>query len=274
MAIITISRQMGSFGTKIAKNFQKKTGYNFLDKESIEKELGHKYGIPEDHTNRYDEKKPAFWDMFSSDKDRYIYFLKSAMYELARQDNSIIMGRGGQILFADIPGTLHVKIIAPYKLRIKRVKEEFKYNYQVAEQVINHSDHDKTGFYKYFFHVNWEDAQLYDLIINTQHFTVQAAVKLIENACHSASILEHQIDGDKELADLCLSQEVYTRIVYVEKMPVFSFKVLTKNGVATLQGGMLSDKDVYRSEKAASEVNGVKKVINELHYIPSAFGVS
>ena len=124
MAIITISRQMGSFGTTIAKSLQEKTGYNFLDKDSLEKELVNKYGIPEDQASRYDEKKPAFWDMFSSDKDRYIYFLKSAMYELARQGNSIVMGRGGQVLFADIPGALHVKIVAPYELRIQRVKEE------------------------------------------------------------------------------------------------------------------------------------------------------
>ncbi len=271
MAIITISRQMGSFGTKIAKSLQDKTGYSFLDKELLEKELVNKYSIPEDQAKRYDEKKPSFWDMFSSDKDRFIYFLKSTMYELARQDNSIVMGRGGHVLFADIPGTLHIKIVAPYELRIKRVKEEFKYNDQLAEQAIKHSDHDRAGFHKYFFHINWDDSQLYDLTINTEHFTVYAAVKLIEDACHSASILEHQIEGDKKLADLCLSQKVYTRIVYAEKMPVYLLKVLTEDGVVTLQGSITTDKDVYRCEKVACEVDGVKKVINELHYMPNPY---
>lgn len=271
MAIITISRQMGSFGTKIAKNLQEKTGYNFLDKESLEKELVNKCGIPEDKAKRYDEKKPAFWDMFSSDKDRYLYFLKSTMYELARNDNSIVMGRGGQVLFADIPGALHVRIVAPYELRVKRVKEEFDYDDQLAEQVVKHSDHDRTGFHKFFFHVNWDDPQLYDLTINTQHFTVYAAVKLIDDACHSASILEHKVEGDQKLADLCLSQDVYTRIVYTEKMPFQFLKVVAEDGVITLQGAMTIDKDVYRSEEVASEVEGVKSVVNQLHYMPTAY---
>jgi len=272
MAIITISRQMGSFGTKIAKSLQEKTGYSFLDKESLEKELVNKYGIPEDQVKRYDEKKPPLRDMFSSDKDRYMYFLKSTMYESARQDNCIVMGRRVQMLFADIPGALHIKIVAPYDLRIKRVKEEFKYNDELAEQVIKHNDHDRAGFHKYFFHVNWDDSPLYDLIINTQHFSVYAAVKLIEDACHSASILEHQIEGEKKLVDLCLSQEVYTRIVYTEKMPVYLLRVLVEDGVVTLKGAMTIDKDVYRSEKIASDVEGVKKVINEMHYMPTVYG--
>lgn len=47
MAIITISRQLGSFGTEIAKKLQEELHYSYLDKQSLEEELVHKYGISE-----------------------------------------------------------------------------------------------------------------------------------------------------------------------------------------------------------------------------------
>ncbi len=271
MAIISISRQMGSLGTKIATKLQEKLGYNFLDKALLEKELISKYGIPEDKAQRYDEKKPGFWEMFSSDKDRYLHFLKTSMYEFARNGNCLIMGRGGQMLFQDVPGALHVKIVAPFKLRVERVKEQFDYNDHMAKKVIRHYDRDREGFHKVFFHVDWEDARLYDLTINTQHFTVYAAAKIIEDACNSASILEHKEEGSRKLEDLCLGQQVYTTIVYTEKLALQFVDVQVKDAVVNLQGAASTTDDLKRCEELVSKIPGVKQVVNELHHFRTTF---
>ena len=123
MAIITISRQFGSLGTIIAKALKDELKLESLDKIALEETLVSDYGIPEEKVERYDEKKPAFWDIFSSDKDRYLHFLKTVLYDFASKGNCIIIGRGGQVLLKDIPGVLHVRIVAPRELRIKRIKE-------------------------------------------------------------------------------------------------------------------------------------------------------
>ena len=272
MAIITISRQFGSLGTEIAKKLQEELGFNYLDKESLEEELIKKYGIPEEKVERYDEKKPAFWEMFSSDKDSYIHFMKTAMYEFAQEGNCIIIGRGGQFLFKDIPGVLHIRVVAPIALRLERIKKRYNYNDRLAEQMIRHRDHDKAGFLKFFFHINWENTDLYDLVINTHSFTVEAAVQLIKDALESTGIMEKQAEKESKLADICLSQEVITSIAYMEKIPVQFLETIAVSGVVTLRGTTITAEDVNSCEIAARKVPGVKEVINELHYIPTTYG--
>jgi cytidylate kinase len=274
MAIITISRQLGSLGTEIAKQLKEKLGFHYLDQESLEEELVKKYGIPEEKVERYDEKKPTFWDIFSSDKDKYLHFMKTAIYEFTRKGSCIIIGRGGQILLKNIPGVLHIRVIAPTELRLERIKKKYSYNDRLAEQIIRHSDHDRAGFHKFFFHINWEDPHLYDLVINTNSFTVEAAIHLIKEVLNSTGIMAKQPEKESKLADLCLSQEVITSIVYTERIPVRFLEAIAISGVVTLKGSTITTEDVNRCEEVARGVPGVKEVINEIYYLPTTYGMT
>jgi len=271
MAIISISRQLGSLGTKIAKDLREKEGFNYLDKILFEEGLADKYGLSEDKIKHYDEKKPTLRDTFSSDKDQYLNFLKTTMYDFACKGHCIIIGRGGLMLFQDIPGTLHIRIIAPPEIRLERIKEQFKCDDHLANQIMKHSDHDRAGFHKFFFHVNWDDSQLYDLTINTKNLTVDAAVKQIKDAIDSTSIMNELPEKCNKLVDKCLSQKVYTSIVYTEKLPIQFFKVVAESGVVTLQGAMTTSEDIKRSEEIARTNPDVTNVINELHFIRTAY---
>lgn len=274
MAIITISRQLGSLGTDIANRLKEELHFKYLDKESLEEKLISKYGLPEEKVERYDEKKPAFWDMFSSDKDRYLHFLKTAIYEFAREDSCIIIGRGGQILFREIPGVLRVRIVAPTELRVERIKERYKYDDRLAEQLIRHSDHDRAGFHRFFFHVNWEDSHLYDLMVNTQTFMVPTAVQLMKDALQSFGAEEKQQETESKMNDLCLAQEVVTSIAYEERVPIQFLEATSISGVVTLRGSAMTTEDIGRSETAVRNVPGVKDVINEIYCIPHTYGMS
>ena len=268
MAIITISRQLGSLGTDIANKLNEEMRINYLDKESLHEELIEKYGISEEKFKRYDEKKPALWDVFSSDKDRYIHFMQTAMYEFAKKGHCIVNGRGGQVLFKNLPTVLRVRIVAPIDVRLERIKKDYNDDARLAEQIIRHSDHDRAGFHKFFFHVNWEDSGLYDLVVNTGAFSVGAAVRLIKDALKRKGVMEKQAEHERKLADICLSQDVITSIAYKEKIPVQFLEATAENGVVTLQGMTIVTENVDLCEQAARKVSGVKDVINEIHYAP------
>lgn len=274
MAIITISRQFGSLGTEIAQVLQQELHFASLDKQTLEEALVSQYGIPEENVERYDEKKPPLWDIFSSDKDKYLHFMKTAIYNFARQDKCIIIGRAGQMLLRDIPGTLHVRVLAPKALRIKRLQERFGYDDRLAEQLIRHSDHDRVGFHKFFFHVNWEDVSLYDLMVNTQLFSIQQAAELIENCLEKLDILKSNSATTEKLDDLCLGQAVITKIAYEEKMPIQFLETSVEAGIVTLKGSTITSHDIARCEEIARDVPGVKDVINEVYFIPNTYGMS
>lgn len=274
MAIITISRQLGSLGTEIANKLKEELSFKDLDKESLESRLVKKYGLPEEKVERYDEKKPAFWDLFSADKDKYLHFLKTAIYEFASDGNGLVIGRGGQVLFQDIPGVLRVRIVAPLELRIERLKEQHGYNDRLAEQVIRHSDHDRAGFHRFFFHVDWEDYHLYDLIINTQELTSATGVQLIKDALQAFGVPEKQQEAEIKMKDACLAQEIATTISYKEHVPVHFLEVSSVSGVVTLRGSAMTTEDISRSEAVARRVPGVKDVVNEIYCIPHTYGMT
>ncbi len=274
MAIITISRQLGSLGTDIATKLKEELSFRDLGKESLESRLIQKYGLPEEKVEQYDEKKPAFWDLFSSDKDKYLHFLKTATYEFAREGNCLLIGRGGQALFQDIPGVLRVRIVAPLELRIERLKERHHYDDRLAEQMIRHSDHDRAGFHRFFFHINWEDYHLYDLMINTQALTTATAVQLIRDALQAYGVADKEQAAASKLKDACLAQEVATIILYEEHIPIHFLEVSSVSGLVTLRGSAMTSEDISRSEAVAGRVAGVKNIVNEIYCIPHTYGMT
>ncbi len=46
------------------------------------------------------------------------------IYSFAQQNDTVIVGRGGQVLLKDLPGILHVRFLAPFDVRIQRIMEE------------------------------------------------------------------------------------------------------------------------------------------------------
>lgn len=274
MAIITISRQLGSFGNEIAAALQTELSYAYLDKPKLDELLVSKYGLSEESVDKYDEKKPAFWDLFFSEKDRYLHFMKTAMFEFARQDNCIILGRGGQVLLKGVPGALHVRMLAPLEKRIERIKQRYNYNDKLAEQVIRRSDHDRIGFQKFFFQVNWEDLTQYDMLLNTGTFTVKQAVTLIKTSVEQLELHARQQETKQALADLCLGQEVMTQIAYEEKLPIQFLEAVVKNGTVTLRGSTITADDIGRCEEVARKVPGITQVVNEIYFIPNTYGLS
>lgn len=272
MAIITISRQFGSFGTEIAKALKEELGLDDLDKIKLEEILVSEYGLPEKNVEKYDEKKPPFWDLFSSDKDRYLHFMKTALYAFAKSGNSIIVGRGGQVLLKNVPGVLHVRIIAPLEVRIDRVKTRYSYSDKLAEQIIRRSDHDRIGFHKFFFHANWGDPDLYDLTLNTRSLSIAKAVELIKATLDTSP--EQQAILAQKMSDLCLSQEIITHIAYDEKIPVQFLEAHVENGVVTLKGSTITSEEIDHCEQLTRKLPGVKDVINEIYFIPNTYGVT
>ena len=71
MAIITLSRELGSLGTEIADTLSSRLGYAKLDKESLEVLL-RKLGMSAPRFERDDEEKPGFWKQFTQEKVRYV----------------------------------------------------------------------------------------------------------------------------------------------------------------------------------------------------------
>ena len=271
MAVLTLSRQSGSYGTQISKALAGSLKYRFLDKESLEKALS-TYGVPPASLEKYDEKRPSFWEIFSSDRNRYLHFLKTVIYDFALQGSGIVLGRGGQVLLGGVPGVYHVRVIAPPADRVDRIKAAYKCDARQAEAIMRHSDHARNGFHRFFYNVNWEDGSLYDLVLNTHTFSVEAAAELLRKAILLCDSKDLEKQREKRLRDLCLKQQVETAVLYTEAIPVKFLETEVREGVVTLNGTVNSRAAVARCEEVARAVPGVKKVENRIFYSTELYG--
>ncbi len=266
MAIVTVSRQLGSLGTDIAHRLAEELGYDCLDKDTFDKFLND-YGITKIKVDKYDEKKPSFWNTFSAGRDLYLHFLKTVIYDFAKKGNSVILGRGGQVLLRDLPGTLAIRIVAPCALRVKRVQEKANIGKKEADQGIKHSDFDRNGFHRFFFNVDWKDANLYDIILNTQILTVESAVRIIIEALECTEIKDRIEEARSALENLTLNQKVEAAILYDKKIPIQYFEASSAGGVVTLRGAVTSTYIIGLCEEAVRSVPGVSDVVNEISII-------
>ncbi len=167
MAIITISRQIGSLGNEIAMATADKLGYEYIEKVQISEILS-KLGFTISEIDKLDEKKPSIWQTLTAQKELFAQYIRAAVCELAARKNIVIVGRGGQVILKDIPGTLHIRIIAPYATRISRLMEQRGYEEDDVKRIIRQGDNDSSGYLSTYFDADWDDSDLYDLVINTR----------------------------------------------------------------------------------------------------------
>ncbi len=267
MPIITISRQLGSQGTEIAQLLSKDLKCEYLDKETLEEKF-QEYGIPSESVEHFDERKPGFWDLFKTDKARYLHFMKGVIYEFAHSGNGIILGRGGQFTLGDLRGVLHVRIIAPMATRIQRIAANYECDEKHAERIILHSDHERAGFHKFFFGQSWERDSHYDLVINTGSFPAGTAAKLIIDAAQTEEIKSRREETKHRLTDRCLEQTVKSTLVYEENMGVQFLEVLANNGTVTLRGIVADEDDIKRCNEVLGGQKDIKELRNEIYYKP------
>ena len=263
MSVITISRQLGSLGTEIAQAMAEKLNYEYMDKGRIAEVMAD-YGLPASEVERLDEKKPPFWDSLQIQRRKFLHLIQAMIYDFARKDNVVIVGRGGQVLLKDFPGVLGVRIVAPFDVRIRRIMEKERGDERHAAEILRRSDRDSAGFIQSFFDADWDDPNLYDLVINTQKLSVDTGVKMILESVHSPEIKEGEKRTKEKLADLALVQKVEATLLGMLGTDIQSINVKAERGTVILTGTVASNAYKDYCQRGAASIAGINKVDNQL----------
>jgi cytidylate kinase len=259
MAIITISRQLASLGTEVAQGVAEKFHYEYVDKEKIAEALA-QYGVLGPDVDMFDEKKPSLWYSFQLQRKKFLHSLEAVIYDFARKGNVVIVGRGGQVLLKELQGVLHVRIIAPLDVRMKRILALAGGDEKRANRILNHSDRDSSGFLRSFFDVDWEQQSLYDLIFNTEKLSVETCLKMIGESISSPEIKEGGKEVEAMLADLALTQKVEVSLMGVLEIGFGNLTVQVNRGVVRLSGHVASDTLKEDCLRAVNLIEGVNRV--------------
>ncbi len=178
MAIITISRQLGSLGSQVAYRVAEKLGYRLVWRELIN-QAARRAGAPELALAEIDElglldikPSPKAWRAYRGVVDEIIH-------ELAEEGNVVLMGRAGQVILAGRPDALHVRVVAPPELRAGRLAARLSIAAECAAAQVEASDHSRAGYLRRLYRARWDDPCLYHLVVNTAWIEVEPAADLI-----------------------------------------------------------------------------------------------
>jgi cytidylate kinase len=182
---ITISREAGAGGSRIAEIAGQRLGWDVLDRNLVAC-VAERYHLSQPMLELVDETGSNWaYDIFGPWLDRkiiphekYVVHLARIVIAAARRGNVVIVGRGGAFLLPPGRG-LAVRIIATEKYRVRRIMEKYAMAETQARQYIATVDRGRREFVSRFFHRDVADPHLYDLVINVDFLGPEAAAEEI-----------------------------------------------------------------------------------------------
>ncbi|MEJ2698619.1 MAG: cytidylate kinase family protein [Desulfuromonadales bacterium] len=266
MAIITISREMGSGGIPIAHKAAEKLGYTLIDGEAIA-QVAPSYGLTLEALEKADEKPPAFVEKLDEQSEVDLHQIELIILDYALKGNIIIYGRGGQDLLKDIQSVLRVRVIAPFELRVERWAEREWLAPDLARVLVRKSDQQRAGFIKYYFDRDWEDPISYDLVINTERLSEEAAVKVICDAVKDKNLVEQKGQSKQILSDLILRKKAEVAVLSSPEVEAPHMEIEVVEETATLSGHVHSEQERREALRLVGKVEGIGDIIDHLKVI-------
>ncbi len=263
MYFITLSETIGTNSEKIARAVAGELKYAYFGEEEL-LEAASQTGFFSDIKN-LDEKAPSLLDRLFSERQKiYLDRLQSVIYEVAKKGNTVFFGRGSQFLLHSFDCAFHILITGSMEKRVQRVMEEKGVAKEVAEKMISRSDHDKRAFVRFAYDDDWLNYRLYDLLINTDKLSLDAAVQMIVHGAKSDGIKSCGIDSVQLLGKLSLNRKIESALLEAGLMRPHLFFTVEEPDSVMLYGIVDSPLEKEEIEQSLKKIKQIKKVKNDL----------
>ena len=266
MPVVTIAHETGAGGPEIGRALAERLGCRFVDREMLA-QAALKYGVVEDRLTQLDETKPSLFERFDVETRHYVTVLQAALFDEAELDNVVINSRGGQVLLRGIGHALRTRIIAPFDRRVKRMMKTGQMGEAVDQRttadMVRRADREKSGRMRYLYDVDWGDPALYDLVINTETLTCDAAVELIAGLVRRPELAATEASR-QTLANRALATRVRAALAAHPGTRKYRINVESDRGIILLEGTAVLD----QAAEIARGVPGVQDVKGQLLEVP------
>ena len=196
IAIVTLSREIGSHGSAVAERVATALGWHLIDRRLVfvlARRLGVSFAEAasrDERVSRLSERVAASLSICLPEyalgsgplrpSDRHYKDLTEHIVRRAVEAGpGVVVGHAAQVIFADREDAFHVRLYAPAAVRAERVRAEFLLDEAAARARVESSDADRAAYVKRHYGRDWRDPSLYHLQINTAFFSADAAADLI-----------------------------------------------------------------------------------------------
>ena len=247
MSFITLARELGSISAEQVIQLSSSLGMDCIGKDFVEKRFD-EIGVTHESLREYDEKKPGFFArLFRGEPDHYLETLRIILFYEVQQGRKLIVGRGGNFIFADTPNCLRIRLTASPDVRIRNIMDWEGCTESKARSMMEESDRNRAGFCIFHFNEDWYSARNYDVVVKTDGLSNERLFFFLKSALKAIMTPEREKQGQKILNDRILSRTISLRIWVDECLPVRFLVVECDDGKAVLKGLAISQADSERA---------------------------
>ena len=209
MAVVTVSRQYGAGGFRVARALADALSFRLVDREVVE-EAAKRIGLDPEVARARDERapalveevgmalagtgpwvggSPAYMPAPSVDDRTLANAIQTVIASLGDAGDYVILGRGGQAILKDHVTACHISLVGDIRDRAKRIMQWQSVDEREARARCERVDADRAGYVRRFYGVDIRDPGLYDCVLNTSRLTFEGAANVaIAAAKHKFSL--------------------------------------------------------------------------------------
>lgn len=262
MAIIAMSRELGSLGTVIGTAVAKKLGYEYIYQE-ITSDAARDYEVVEEQLVRVVEKAPRFFERLKGDYRRYQAFVQAQVYKAAQRDNVILIGRWSTLLLREVSHAIRVRVTATDEVRAQRVMEMMQVGKEKALEMVRENDTDRGERMAHLYGVDWKAPHLYDLVLNTEKVSVEAGAELIETLARRSEYQPTEA-SKRKLGSLAIVAAIRARLKAHAPTRDVDVDIQANNGKIILMGVVANELEKKAVERMVKSIKGIHALDSHL----------
>jgi cytidylate kinase len=184
--VLTVNREFGSGGGRIAQTIAEWLGWKLLDRDIIDA-IAYAAHVDPKVVRPYDEHVDSWLRRINQqamrsaalaaglelrensvfDAEEMVKISRKIIEEAYNEGGCVIVGRGSQCILQHKPDVYHVFVYAPYLDRLVRLRDRLDKGVH-AEQRIRIVDEERVKYLQQYYGKAWNNPHLYDLMISSR----------------------------------------------------------------------------------------------------------
>ena len=189
--VVTVSRGYGALGKETAQKLADTLGVRCCDRFILQ-EVAKRANVDVDLIRRLDDRVNRidgnWWETLfkgrSYPKERYLQHLVKVVLNISTK-GGVIVGRGAHLILGP-NRCFRVRIVGSLKKCAERISEREGIDLKAAELRVQAVDRERAEYLDELYGVHAGDSSNFDLVLNTDRFTVNETTALILDAMHKA----------------------------------------------------------------------------------------
>jgi cytidylate kinase len=200
MAVITVSRQYGAGGKRVAPAIAQALGFRFVDREVTE-QAARRLGMDPAVAEGRGERAPAIVEELGLalaasappfggapppqmiDERALADATRRIILTMADAGGYVILGRGGQAVLSDRADACHIHLVGEIRDRARRVMSSQGIGEREALAMCERVDSERAGYVRRFYGVDIRNPVLYDCTLNTSRLGTEGATDVAVAVC-------------------------------------------------------------------------------------------